>query len=83
MKATLIADLAKDAKRDGFTLQWSMAHLMEKVERAEQRRVQQSQRDTKACDVDAQVLRLENEALALVLAAVLKASPAGVDITFE
>jgi hypothetical protein len=34
MKATLIADLAKDAKRDGFTLQWSMAHLMEKLERA-------------------------------------------------
>jgi hypothetical protein len=40
-----------------------MAQLMEKLERAEQRRVQQSQRDTRASDVDAQVLRLENEVL--------------------
>jgi hypothetical protein len=83
MKATLITGLAKDAKRNGFTLQWSMAPLGEKVERAEQRRAALSKLYTKAFDADTQVLRLENEAFALVLAAVLRSYPVGADITFE
>jgi len=80
MKQTLIMDLAKTAKRDGLTLAWCLTHLAEQIERNQQRLDQQSRRDTRAGDADAQVLRVENEALALVVAAVLKAYPAGADV---
>jgi hypothetical protein len=80
MQQTLIARLARDAKQDGLTLNWAMRHLTEKLEQSEQRMVRASSRDTRGGDADGQVLRLESEALALVLAAVLKAYPAGADI---
>ena len=80
MQQTMITRLAKDAKQDGLTLAWAMRHLAEKLEQTEQRIARASSRDTRGGDADAQVLRLENEALALVLAAVLKVYPAGADI---
>ena len=80
MKQTLIMDLAKAAKRDGLTLPWCLTHLAEQIERNQQRLEQSSRRDTRPGDTDAQVLRVENEALALVVAAVLKAYPAGADV---
>jgi len=80
MKQTLIMDLAKAAKHDGLTLQWCLIHLTEQLERNQQRLDQQSRRDTRTGDADAQMLRVENEALALVMAAVLKAYPAGADV---
>ena len=80
MKQTLIIDLAKDAKREGLTLPWCLTHLAEQIERNQQRLYQSSRRDTRAGDTDAQVLRVENEALALVVAAVLKVYPAGADV---
>jgi len=80
VKQTLIMDLAKAAKRDGLTLPWCLIHLTEQLERNQQRVEQSSRRDTQAGDTDAQVLRVENEVLALVIAAVLKAYPAGADV---
>jgi len=80
MKQTLIMDLAKAAKQDGLTLPWCLIHLTEQIERKQQRLDQASRRDTRADDADAQVLRVENEALALIVAAVLKAYPAGADV---
>ena len=80
MKQTLIMDLAKAAKRDGLTLPWCLTHLAEQIERNQQRLDQSSRRETRAGDTDAQVLRMENEALALVVAAVLKVYPAGADV---
>ena len=76
MKQTLIMDLAKAAQRDGLTLPWCLIHLAEQIERNQQRLDQSSRRETHVGDTDAQVLRVENEALALVVAAVLKAYPA-------
>ena len=80
MKQTLIMDLARAAKRDGLTLPWCLTHLAEQIERNQQRLEQSSRRDTRAGDTDAQVLRVENETLALVVAAVLKAYSAGADV---
>ena len=80
MKQTLIIDLAKAAQRDDLTLPWCLTHLAEQVERNQQRLDQQSRRDTRTGDADAQMLRVENEALALVVAAVLKAYPTGADV---
>ena len=80
MKQTLIMDLAKVAKRDGLTLPWCLTHLAEQIERNQQWLEQSSRRDTRPGDADAQVLRVENETLALVVAAVLKAYPAGADV---
>jgi len=80
MKQTLIMDLAKVAKRDGLTLPWCLTHLAEQIERNQQWLEQSSRRDTRPDDADAQVLRVENETLALVMAAVLKAYPAGADV---
>ena len=80
MKQTLIMDLASAAKPDGLTLPWCLTLLAEQIERNQQRLEQSSRRDTRAGDTDAQVLRVENETLALVVAAVLKAYPAGADV---
>lgn len=80
MKQTLIMDLAKAAQRDGLTLPWCLTHLAEQIEHNQQRLDQSSRRDTRVDDADAQVLRLENEALALVVAAVLKVYPVGADV---
>ena len=80
MKQTLIMDLAKAAQHDGLTLAWCLTHLAEQIERNQQRLDQSSRRDTRVGDADAQVLRLENEALSLVVAAVLKVYPAGADV---
>jgi len=80
MKQTLIMDLAKAAQRDGLTLVWCLTHVASQVERNQQKLEQQSRRDTRVGDADAQILRIENEALALLIAAVLKAYPAGADV---
>jgi len=83
MKQTLIMDLAKAAKRDGLTLQWCLIHLAEELERKQQRLDQPSRRETRVGDADAQMLRVENEALVLVMAAVLKEYPAGADVDLK
>lgn len=60
-----------------------MVHLMERLERAERRMKQLQGRNTLPDDANAQMLRLENEALALVLEAVYQAYPAGADISID
>jgi len=80
MKQTLIMELAKAAKRDGLTLPWCLTHLAEQIERNQQRLDRSRHHDTRVGDADAQMLRVENEALALVVAAVLKMYPAGADV---
>ncbi len=80
MKRTLIMNLAKAAQRDGLTLVWCLTHVASQVERTQQKLEQQSRRDTRVGDADTQILRIENEALALLIAAVLKAYPAGADV---
>ena len=50
------------------------------MERNQQKLEHQSRRETRVGDADAQILRIENEALALLIAAVLKAYPAGADV---
>ncbi|MBV9689462.1 MAG: hypothetical protein JO202_07100 [Ktedonobacteraceae bacterium] len=72
--------LAREAKQDGLTQPWAMTYLMERLEYSEQRLAHARSQDTRGGDADAQVIRLENEALALVLLAVLKAYPAGADV---
>ena len=81
MKREELTQLAKAAQRDGLTLYWSVQHLMGVLERMPQRIAEQSQRDTRTGDAEAHNLRVEQEALAIVLAAVLQAYPAGSDLT--
>lgn len=83
MQKTVITRIAMEAKADGLTLNWSMVHLMDRLERTEQRIKLLQGRDTRLGDADAQMLRLENEALALVLEAVRRAYPAGADISLD
>ena len=80
MKQTLMMDLAKAVLQDELILPWCLTHPAEQIEHNQQRLDQSSRRETRAGDTDAQVLRVENEALALVVAAVLKVYPAGVDV---
>jgi len=54
--------------------------LIERLSRTEQRLDALRNRDTRESLADAQLLQLENEALALVLEAVRRAYPAGADI---
>lgn len=77
MKPEQLTQLAQAAQRDGLTLFWSITHLMEKLERMPGQIAAQERRDSHIGDAEAQSLRLESEALALVLAAVVKAYPAG------
>ncbi len=81
MQELIITRLAKHAKKDGLSLPWSMRLLMEKLQRDEQRIGALRGSDTRAGDSSAQQIRLEMEALALVLEAVRQAYPAGADIT--
>jgi hypothetical protein len=83
MNIALLTKLVQAARRDGLTLQWSLIHLLGRLERNEQRLGYLRYHDTHADDAEVQQLRLDNEALALVLAAVVKAYPAGADPTFE
>lgn len=83
MKSADLLQLAKTAQRDGLTLQWSMKYLMERLERIPQQIAERQRRDTREGDATAHTLRVEREALALVLAAVLKAYPAGADVTLD
>ncbi len=83
MKPTQLTELAKAAQRDGLTLLWSITYLMEKLERMPGKIAAQEQRDSRTGDASAQSLRLESEALALVLAAVVKAYPAGANPPVE
>jgi hypothetical protein len=83
MNLQFLKQQVKAAKRDGLTLQWSIIHLTERLERNQQRITRQRQRDQREGDTEAQQLQLENEALALVLTAVIQAFPAGADITID
>ncbi|GER83086.1 MAG: hypothetical protein IMW90_06055 [Thermogemmatispora sp.] len=83
MNFSLLNKLVQAAKRDGLTLQWSLIHLLDRLERYEQRLGYLRYRDGDSDESEAQQLRLDNEALALVLLAVLKAYPAGADIALE
>lgn len=83
MNLHLIKSLTKDAKRDGPTLQWSIIQLTNRLERNQHRIAHLRQRPTHSDDNEAQQLQLENEALALVLTAVIQAYPAGADIKDE
>lgn len=83
MNLQLLKSLAKSAKQDGLTLQWSLVHLIERLERNQQTIAHQHQRDQRAGDTSAQQLQLENEALALILTSVMQAYPAGKDIDIE
>lgn len=80
MDLTIVTRLAKEAKRHGLTLQWAQVHLIERLARNEQRLGALRNHGTRSSDTDAQMLQLENEALALVLEAVRRAYPAGADI---
>ena len=83
VQETAITRIAREAKVDGLTLNWCMIHLMERLERTDLRIKQLQGRDTRLGDADAQMLRLENEALALVLEAVRRAYSAGADISLD
>ncbi len=80
MDLTIVTRLAKEGKRHGLTLQWAQVQLIERLTRTEQRLNALRNRDTRESLADAQLLQLENEALALVLEAVRRAYPAGADI---
>ncbi|WP_322480485.1 hypothetical protein [Thermogemmatispora sp.] len=83
MNFSLLNKLVQAAKRDGLTLQWSLIHLLDRLERYEQRLGYLRYRDVDGDAGEAHQLRLDCEALALVLVAVLKAYPAGADIVLE
>nr|BBH92593.1 hypothetical protein KTA_07920 [Thermogemmatispora argillosa] len=83
MNFALLHKLVQAAKRDGLTLQWSLIHLLDRLERYEQRLGYLRYRDIDSDAGEAHQLRLDSEALALVLVAVLKAYPAGADIVLE
>jgi hypothetical protein len=83
MNLSLLTKLVRAAKRDGLTLQWSLIHLLDRLERNEQRLGYLRYHDTHLDEGEAQQLRLDNEALALLLAAVMKAYPAGADLVPE
>jgi hypothetical protein len=80
MDPTIVTRLAKAGKRHGLTLQWAQIQLIERLTRTEQRQDTLRHRDTRESLADAQLLQLEDEALALVLEAVRRAYPAGADI---
>lgn len=79
MKESIVKQVAREAKRDSLMLYWSMQYLSEKLKRMPQEVERAQRRDTREGDADTHTLRVESEALALVLAAVLKAYPAGKD----
>jgi hypothetical protein len=80
MDLTIVTRLAKEGQRHGLTLQWAQVHMIERLARNEQRLGALRNHGTRSSDSDAQMLQLENEALALVLEAVRRAYPAGADI---
>ncbi|WP_069802972.1 hypothetical protein [Thermogemmatispora onikobensis] len=83
MNLSLLHRLVQAAKRDGLTLQWSLIHLLDRLERYEQRLGYLRYWGGESDAGEVQQLRLDNEALALVLLAALKAYPAGADIALE
>jgi hypothetical protein len=80
MNAQHITKLARAAKRDGLTLSWSLIRLAERLERAESLSTLQT---TDAAERSAPNERLDDEALALVLMAVIAAYPTGGDLPAE
>ena len=79
MDPTIVTRLAQEGKRHGLTLSWALAHLTEHVARTEQHLDALRSRDTRESLADAQMLQLENEALALVLEAVRQVHQAETD----
>lgn len=77
MNAQFLTQLAETAKRDGLTLTWSLIRLAEKLERDQQALTQAQRHDIQRDGATAEAVRLDNEALALVLMAAVKAAPAG------
>jgi|GEM_PF-362585 len=77
MNIALVRQVAKEAKRDGFTLQWSLMHLIELLERNQSRlNYQNSGRDGD----ENLSLRIDNQAMALLILAAIEAFPAGKDV---
>ncbi len=81
MKECIVKQVAREAKRNGLTLYWCFQYLREKLTRTPHKIQRARQRDTRAGDADAHTLRVESEALVLLLAAVLKAYQADIDLT--
>jgi hypothetical protein len=77
MNAQLLSEVAEAAKRDGVTLTWSMIRLAEKLEREHHVWLEAQHHHGDAESLVNDDMRLDNEALALVLMAVIKATPAG------
>ncbi len=67
MDLTIVTRLAKEGKHHGLTLQWTQVQLIGRLTRTEQRLDALRRRDTRESLADAQMLQLENEAIALVL----------------
>jgi hypothetical protein len=81
MNAQHITELARAAKRDGLTLTWSLIRVAEMLE---QHGMQSEPVDSDASlPAASEDQRLDNEALALVLMAVIAAYPSGADIPSE
>jgi len=77
MNAQFLTQLAETAKGDGLTLTWSLIRLAEKLERDQQSLFDTPRQGAQGGEAAAEALRLDNEALALVLMAAIKATPAG------
>jgi hypothetical protein len=73
MNARHITELARAAKRDGLTLTWSLIRLAERLER----------HGLQSAPTASEDQQLDNEALALVLMAVVVAYPSGADLQSE
>jgi hypothetical protein len=85
MNAHHLTELAKAAKRDGLTLTWCLIYLAENLERDRHLKGHSTEaadfsQATASTGISA---RLEEEALALVLFAAIRAYPAGADIAVE
>lgn len=81
MNAHYITNLARAAKRDGLTLTWSLIRLAERLEASGSTAT--SDPVQSALTQAASEQQLDEEALALVLMAVIAAYPTGADLPPE
>lgn len=81
MNAHYITNLARAAKRDGLTLTWSLIRLAERLETGASAATSDAVQSTQRRVASEQ--RLDEEALALVLMAVIAAYPTGADLPPE
>jgi hypothetical protein len=76
MNAQLLTQVADAAKRDGLTLTWSLIRLAEKLERDQESLLEAQGHDAQGDGAAVEAVRLDNEALALVLMVAIKSVPA-------